>query len=153
MDSHSKIKLLGYILIVSDVSNNVNLDKILKFDLDYKELRCIWTSPNYLDRLWKDECAMNRQLRPHTFFVRFTTCINNWPTFIKTLKRLYKKLTNKKTRIKNCNSPTIKILVNIDHVIYVRYYAHRMNSLWKLLKNSSIVFGEIQVFFWWQNCN
>ncbi len=50
MDSHSKIKLLGCILIVSDVSNNVNLDKILKSDLDYKELKCIRTSLDYLNQ-------------------------------------------------------------------------------------------------------
>jgi hypothetical protein len=68
MDSHLKIKLLGCILIVSDVLKNVNLDKILKFDLDYKELKCIRTSPNYLNQLWKDVYAMNRQLRPPTFF-------------------------------------------------------------------------------------
>ncbi len=95
MDSHSKIKLLGYILITNDVLNNVNLDKILKSNLDYKELRHIQTSPNYLDQLWKDVFAMIKQLRPPTFFVRFTTCINNWPTFIKTLKQLYKKILTK----------------------------------------------------------
>jgi hypothetical protein len=38
----SKAKLLGHVLIVFDVLNNVNLDKILKFDLDYKELGCTY---------------------------------------------------------------------------------------------------------------
>jgi hypothetical protein len=34
----SKAKLLGHVLTAIDVLNNVNLNKILKFDLDYKEL-------------------------------------------------------------------------------------------------------------------
>jgi hypothetical protein len=96
MDLHSKIKLLGCILIVNDVSNNVNLDKILKSNLDYKEHRHIQTSLDYLDQLWKDIFAMIRQLKWLAFFVRFTTCINNWPTFIKTLKQLYKKILTKR---------------------------------------------------------
>jgi hypothetical protein len=62
-----KEKLLGYVLTTSDVLNNINLDKILKFDLSYKELRCIWTLPNYLDQLQKDVFAMIRQLRPPMF--------------------------------------------------------------------------------------
>jgi hypothetical protein len=96
MDSHSKIKLLGCILIANDVSNNVNLHKILKSYLDYKELSHIQTSPDYLDQLWKDVFAMIKQLKPPAFFVRFTTCINNWPTFIKTLKQLYEKILTKR---------------------------------------------------------
>ncbi len=52
--------MLDHVLKVSDVSTNVNLDKILKLDLGYKELSCIRTSPNYLDRLHKDVFAIIR---------------------------------------------------------------------------------------------
>ncbi len=41
MDLCSTTKLLNRTLKVDDVSNNVNLDKILKFDLGYRELCCI----------------------------------------------------------------------------------------------------------------
>jgi len=86
-----KTKLLGRVLTTSDVLNDVNLDKILKFDLSYKELGCIQTSLDYLYQLHKDVFAMTRQLGPPTFFIIFTTCINNWSTFIETLKQLYEK--------------------------------------------------------------
>ncbi len=36
-----KTKLMGHVLIANYVLNNVNLDKILKFDLGFKELGCI----------------------------------------------------------------------------------------------------------------
>lgn len=81
-----KTKLLGCVLIASYVSNNVNLNKILKFDLGYKELGHIQTSLDYLDQLHIDVFPMIRQIRPPIFFVTFTTCINNWPTLIETLK-------------------------------------------------------------------
>jgi hypothetical protein len=35
MDSHSNFFLSNRVLIASDVSNNVNLDKIFKYDLNY----------------------------------------------------------------------------------------------------------------------
>jgi hypothetical protein len=44
---------------------------------------------DYLDHLCKDVFAMIRQLGPPTFFMTFTTCVNNWLILIKTLKELY----------------------------------------------------------------
>jgi hypothetical protein len=44
-----KEKLFGRILIANDVSKNINLNKILNFDLGYKELGCIIVSSNYLN--------------------------------------------------------------------------------------------------------
>jgi hypothetical protein len=70
------------------VSNNVNLDKLLKVNLRYKELGHIRTFPKHLYCLHKDVFAMIRQLGPPTFFVAFTMGINNWPTLIETLKRI-----------------------------------------------------------------
>jgi hypothetical protein len=72
-----KAKLLSHVLKTNDVSTNVNLDKILKSDLRYKELSRIRTSLNYLDHLCKDVFAMIRQLGPPIIFVTFTTCVNN----------------------------------------------------------------------------
>jgi hypothetical protein len=70
------------------VSNNVNLDKLLKVNLRYKELGHLRTSPKYLYCLCKDVFAMIKQLGPPTLFVTFTTSINNWPTLIETFKRI-----------------------------------------------------------------
>jgi hypothetical protein len=81
-----KEKLLDLVLNASDVSTNVNLDKILKSNLGYKELSCIRTSLDYLDCLHKDVFVMIKQLGPPTFFMTFTTSVNNWLIFIKTLK-------------------------------------------------------------------
>jgi hypothetical protein len=61
MDLCSIFILLYHTLKVNDLSNDVNLDKILKLDLGYWKLSCIWTLPNYLDCLWKDVFAMIKE--------------------------------------------------------------------------------------------
>ncbi len=77
-----KEKLLGRVFIINDVQNNVNLDKLLIFNLGYKKLRCMRTSLDYLDCFRKDIFAMIRQLKPLTFFATFTMGVNKWPTII-----------------------------------------------------------------------
>jgi hypothetical protein len=78
--------LLDSVLKASDVSTNVNLDKILISYLGYKKLSRIKIFPDYLDCLCKDVFTMIRQLGPPTFFMTFTIGVNNWMIFIKTLK-------------------------------------------------------------------
>jgi len=70
---------------------------------------------------------MIRQLGPPSFFVTFTTCVNNWPIFVKTLKDLHIEHVQNLNK-KNQYLPNIKDLVKNDPVIYVHYYEHRMNS-------------------------
>jgi hypothetical protein len=88
MDLYRKTELSNLILTTSDVSKNVNLYKILKSNLGYKELGHIKTSLNYLYQLQKDVFAMIRQLGPPYFFVTFTS-VNNWPYSCKIIKRFY----------------------------------------------------------------
>jgi hypothetical protein len=76
--------LLDHVLKASDVSTNEILNQILKSNLGYKELSRKRTSPNYLDYLRINVFAMIRQLGPPTFFVTFTTSVNNWLILIKT---------------------------------------------------------------------
>jgi len=49
-----KRKLSNHILTANDMFTNVNLNKILKFDLVYCELSCIRMFFDYLDWIWKD---------------------------------------------------------------------------------------------------
>jgi hypothetical protein len=44
--------------------------------------------------------AMIRQLGLPTFFVTFTTSVNNWPILVKTLKELYDQYIDENLRIK-----------------------------------------------------
>jgi hypothetical protein len=64
--------LLDRVLKVSDVSINMNLDKILKSGLGCKKLNRRRTFSDYLDCFYKDVFVMIRQLGPPTFFVTFT---------------------------------------------------------------------------------
>ncbi len=50
-----------------DVSNNVNLNKILKSNLGYKELGCIQTSRDYVVHIQNNVFMMIKQLGPLTF--------------------------------------------------------------------------------------
>jgi hypothetical protein len=83
-----KEKLLSHVFIINDVWNNVNLDKLLKFNLGYKKIECMKIYLDYLDYFCKNIFTMIRQLKPLTFFVTFTMGVNNWPTIIETLKKL-----------------------------------------------------------------
>ncbi len=125
--------MLDHILKVSNVSTNVDLDKILNLDLGYKELNCIRTSRNYLDHLHKDVFAMIRQLGPPTFFMTFTTCLNNWLILVKTLKSLYDQCIGKKLGIKKDDSLNIRELVRNDPITCACYYEHKMNSFHKFI--------------------
>jgi hypothetical protein len=62
MDSYLKKKLLNHLLTFNDVSNNVNLDTLLKFDLGYREFMRITTFLNYLNHLQKDIFAIINNL-------------------------------------------------------------------------------------------
>jgi len=108
-------------VIAKDVSNNVNLDNMLKLELGYKKLGHIRTSPDYLDHIHKDVFGMIRQLRPPTFFVTFTTNVHNWPILIITLKELYDDYICKNVSLKMTNHWTLKnlskMILSLAHVI------------------------------------
>jgi hypothetical protein len=60
------------------VSNIINLNKILKYRSGYKKFKeQIKTSLDYFRLSRINVFAMIKQLRPLTFFVTFTTGINN----------------------------------------------------------------------------
>jgi hypothetical protein len=70
---------------------------------------------------------MIKQLGPPSFFVTFTTCLNNWSILVKTLKDLHIEHVQI-FNIKNKNLANIKDLVKIDLVTCMHYYEHKMNS-------------------------
>jgi hypothetical protein len=70
---------------------------------------------------------MIKQLGAPSFFVTFTTCLNNLSILVKTLKDLHIEHVQN-LNIKNKNLPNIKDLVKIDLVICMHYYEHKMNS-------------------------
>jgi hypothetical protein len=78
--------MLNNVLIINNLPNNVNLNKLLKYDLGYCELMHIITFLDYLNRFLKDIFAMIRQFGPPTFFVTFTTSVNIWSILMMTLK-------------------------------------------------------------------
>jgi hypothetical protein len=138
--------LLDRVLKINDVSTNVNVDKILKLDLGYKELSRIRTSSDYLDCLCKDVLAMIRQLGPLTFFMTFTS-VNNWPILVKTLKKLYDQYIDENLGIKRDALLNIRELVRNDLVTCARYYEHRMNNFCKLIQNINLIFGKVKDYF------
>jgi hypothetical protein len=64
---------------------------------------------------------ITRQLGPPTFFMTFTTCVNNWLILVKTLKSLYDQYTGKKLGIKNDDPLNIRefleMILSRVHVI------------------------------------
>jgi hypothetical protein len=137
--------LLDCVLRASDVSTNVNLDKILKSYLGHKKLSHIRTSSDYLDHFRKNVFVMIMQLGPPTFFVTFTTSVYNWPILIKTLKELYDQYIGENLRIKKDDSLSIKKIVKNGLVTCACYYEHIMNIFHKLIID--LIFGKVKDYF------
>jgi hypothetical protein len=132
----------------AQVSNKKNLENLLKSDIGYRELTRIRTSPDYLDRLRKNVFAMIRQLGPPTFFVTFTTGVNNWPELVQTLEDLYLCHNHNDVKIsKDVERPKISELVRMDPVTCARYYDKRMSWFRKLLKKCNSLFGQLEDYF------
>jgi hypothetical protein len=91
---------------------------------------------------------MIKQLRPPTFLITFTTSVNKWLSLSKTLKNLYVQHYGK-----NDDTFDKKKLVRNDLVTCVRYYAHKMNSFFKLLKYFDFFLVKSKVIFSSQNFN
>ncbi len=85
-----------------------------------------------------------RQLGPPTFFMIFTTCVNNWSILIKTLKELYDQYIGENLGIKKDDLLSIKEFVKNDLVICACYFEHRMISFHKLIQNTDLIFGKVK---------
>jgi hypothetical protein len=83
-----KGQLKGRKLVAKDVKSKPNLDRILKSEISYMDLRSIRTSPDYLLGLCRNLYAMIRQLGPPTFFVLFSSAENRWKPLINAPKHI-----------------------------------------------------------------
>jgi hypothetical protein len=125
-----KANLSSQIFTANGVSKNVNLAKIS--DLGYKELSCSKTSPIFFNWLQKDIFIMIKQLAPPSSFVPLTTCINNWPIFVKLLKDY---ILNQKIKIYQTWKILLKMTLSFMCII--------MNIGWIALKN----FFKVIIFY------
>ncbi len=143
-----KEKLLDYTLTTNGVSNIINLNKILKYRSGYKKFKeQIKTSLDYFRLSRINVFAMIKQLRPLTFFVTFTTGINNWSIFTTTFKNLCDEHVIKNTISNNVDTLNIKDLGRNYPITNVHYYEHKMNSFHKLLKNTKTIFDKGKDYF------
>jgi hypothetical protein len=81
-----KGQLKGKNIKERDVNSNPNLDRILKLDIGYMNLKAIRTSPHYQRHTCKKIYAMIRQLGPPTFFIYFNSAKNRWEPLVNGLK-------------------------------------------------------------------
>lgn len=72
-----KGQLKGRKLFAKDVKTKLNLEEILKSNIDYIDFKRIRISPDYCQQLKKNVFAMIRQLGPPTFFLTFTSAEQN----------------------------------------------------------------------------
>jgi hypothetical protein len=89
---------------------------------------------------------MIRQLGPLTFFVTFTTSVNNWPILSNMLKELYEKHVTKNKTNNNVYILSIREVTN-DHVTCTCCCEHIMNNFHIFLKVTNMLFGKINDFF------
>lgn len=129
------------------MSIDVNLNKILKFDLGIWKLNCIKTFPNYLDHFQKDLFVMIKQFGPPPLFVKLIMGVNNWPIFMTTFKNLHTQHFNENIITNNDNSLNNKCLVTNHPITCVWSYEHKMNSFCKSLKNINVLFNDVKNYF------
>ncbi len=138
------------ILLAKNISNHVNWNKILNFDLSYKNLRCVKIFPNYFDHFQKMLLKWLDHLGLQCFYTTFTTCVNNWLMFLKTSKDLHVQHVGENVKLKNDDSLHIKDLVKNDMIILLYHYEHVIiNSLKTYKKKINILFNWIKDFFFW----
>ncbi len=138
-----KAKLFGQIFTSNDVSNNVNLNKILKS----KEVRSYYNISKWFKLILKRCFRNDYTIWSSIFLVTFTTCVNNWPIFVKTLKDLHIEHVQN-LHIENKYLSNIKDLVKNDSITCVRYYEHRINCFQKLFNSNNLLLDEINDLFY-----
>jgi hypothetical protein len=142
-----KTILKGHKPTAAQVINTKDLENILKSDMGYRELIKIRTSPNNLDPLQKNVFAIFWHLSPPTFFVTFTTGINNWPKLVQTLEELYAIHNQNNNKYKDVEKPKITDLVGMDPVLCARCYDKQMGWFRTLLKKCNSCLANYKTFF------
>ena len=140
-----KGQLKGRNLMAKDVRKKPNLDRILKSDIGYRDLKAIRTSPDYLENIRKKLYAMIRQVGPPTFFISLSSAENHWDPLVSTLKAIRKR----RNRIieNEIQSNEIDSLIRNDPVTCARYYRNKMCALRNCILHDSKYYGDIQDFF------
>jgi len=142
-----KGKLNGRTLIAVDVAKEPNLDNILQSYTGFRDLKRLYTSPDYIEGLRKNLFAMIRQLCPPTFFITLTGVERLWTPLIQALFKL---------NVKHLNLPDfnslefihIAELIRFDLVTCALYYNNRTAAFQKLIKKESSIIGEVvDIFF------
>jgi hypothetical protein len=109
--------LKGRKLLAKDVKSKPNLDRILKLDICYMDLRTICASLDYFVGLCRNIYAMIQKLGPPTFFVSFSTLEHCWGALINALKHIREKI---KSPIENdIEENELETLIRNDPITYV----------------------------------
>ena len=140
-----KGQLKGRKLVAKDVKTKPNLDRILKSDIGYMDLKTIRTSPDYHQQMRKKLYAMIRQLDPPTFFVSFSSAKNLWEPLMTALRHIRANTTRPYENELEPNEP--HSLIRNDPMTCAHYYRHRMNALRQLISHDHKYYGEIEDYF------
>ena len=140
-----KAQLKGRKLKAKDVKTKPNLDRILRSDIGYMDLKTIRTSPDYHQETRKKIYAMIRQLEPSTFFISFSSMENRWQPLVNALKQIRKR--TKKSIEDEIENNEIDSTIKDDPVTCARYYRNRISSLRNLICHENKYYGDVEDYF------
>jgi hypothetical protein len=132
--------------LAKDVKYKVNLEKFLKYDIGYIDIKNIRISPDYLQQNKKTIFAMIRQLGLPTFLITFTSAEHCWDPLVSVVSDSHRNRKCKK-QTDTLENNDIDYLIRKDPVTCTRYYRHRINALRQLICHNETFFKKISNYF------
>jgi len=137
-----KGQLQGRKVLAKDVNYKPNLEKILKSDIGYIDLKKNRTSLDYFEHINKNVFVMIRQLGPPNFFIIFTSEDHQSHELVCALKYLYRNKRNEKN-YETLEDKDINYLIRKDPITFTHYHKHRIISLRQLISHEKIFFTKV----------
>ena len=124
-------------LKAKEVLNQEIMNNLQMKDQAYKVLVNDRTSPVYWQKKMKELFAMIRQLGSPTFFLTLSAAETRWAELLVILYKVLKNEEITEEQVSKLSYPEKCELIRSDPVTCTRYFDHRINELFKLLKSEN----------------
>ena len=132
-------------LKAKEVLNSEIINNLLSKDQAYRVLVNDRTSPVYWQRKMKELFAMIRQLGCPTFFLTLSAAETRWTELLVILYKVLKNEDITEEQVSTLSFPEKCELIRSDPVTCTRYFDHRINELFKLLKSENGPFAPYKI--------
>ncbi|KAK7573658.1 hypothetical protein V9T40_004699 [Parthenolecanium corni] len=118
---------------------------LIEEDVGYKMLAIDRGSPSFWSEKMKELLAMIRQLGPPTLFLTVSAAETRWTELLKLLVKILDDKEMNDEDIENLNYKEKCEFIRRDPVTCARYFDHKFNELFRILKNKNGLFHNYYV--------